>query len=558
VGLITPLKWARKSLMKFFQNKKFIFISLLAIMFLGGFLRFYNLNWDEGHFFHPDERNIANAVSRINFFKQLNPQFFAYGSLPFYFYRIVGDFLTLITKNQNWVREWSFINLIGRNFSAFFSTLTIGLVFLLVKKIWENKRLALLAAFFIALSPSFIQNAHFAITESLLVFWVLLILYFSLDLREKPSLKNYLKIGLIGGLAIATKISAISFLIIPGLAHLLYQGKNLKKYFLYFFSLLIAFLTFAFFSPYVFLDKIKFWESMNYENGVVLGKLKVPYILQFEKTLPYLFQIKNFFWQIGPMAIIGLLGFLLMIFIAIKTKNKSFGLFLVFPFFYFAYVGSWYTKFLRYMLPFLPFLIISGSWFLIQTRNKFKILGNFLIVLFCLSSLFWGLSFFTVYLRPQTRIIASEWVYQNIPISAKILTEHWDDGLPINIPPYISADYKSEQLTIYEPDNEKKINYYADKLSEADYLILNSRRLYGTLMFLPEKYPLTSRYYQLLFNDKLGYQKVAEFTSYPHFLSWEINDDQSEETFQVYDHPKVIIFQNKNYFSADQIKEILE
>jgi hypothetical protein len=544
--------------MKFFQSKKFIFILLGALILAGGVLRFYNLDWDQGHFFHPDERNIANAVAKINFFEQLNPQFFAYGSLSFYLYRIAGDFLSWLTKNPDWVNQWPSINLIGRGFSAFFATLSIGLVFFLVKKIGADKYLALLAAFFITFSPSLIQNAHFATTESLLVFWILLIFYSSLALRKKANFRTYFKIGLLGGLALATKISAISFLIIPGSAHLLYQGKNLKKYGLYFFSLLITFLTFAFFSPYVFLDKIKFWESMNYENGVVLGQLKVPYILQFEKTLPYLFQIKNFFWQIGPIAILGIFGLLWLLAIAFKTKKKELFLFLVFPILYFAYVGSWYTKFLRYMLPFLPFLIIGGSWFLIKVRNKFKILGNFLIVLFLLGSFCWSLAFSNIYLRPQTRIVASEWIYKNIPSSAKILTEHWDDGLPVNLPPNFPSQYQIEQLTIYELDNEAKINYYADKLSNADYLVLNSRRLYGTLMFLPEKYPLTSRYYQFLFAGRLGYQKVAEFTSYPYFLGWAINDDQSEETFQVYDHPKVIIFQNKNYFSPDQIRVILE
>ncbi len=543
--------------MRFFRSKKFIFIFLLALIVLGGFLRFYNLNWDGGHFFHPDERNIANAVTKIDFFRQLNPQFFAYGSLPIYLYRATADILVSLTHNHAWVSEWPYINLISRGFSAFFSILTIPLVFLLSKKIW-NKKIGLLAALFTTFSPSLIQTAHFGVTESMLVFWLIAITLFSFNLSKNPTIKNYLRIGIISGLAMATKISAVSFLIVPTASHFLYQFKSLKSHFRYFVSLLTSFLIFLLFSPFVFLDKQKFLESMNYETGVALGRLKVVYVLQFEKTLPYLFQIKNFFWQIGPVAIVGILGFLFLLYFAIKNREKKVFLFLSFPLIYFAYVGNWYTKFIRYMLPVLPFLIISASWLLIQIRNKFKILGNFLITFFLLSSLLWGLSFFTIYLRPQTRITASQWIYQNIPAQAKILTEHWDDGLPISLPPYSPSDYKIEQLTIYEPDNQEKINYYAEKLSQADYLIINSRRLYGTLMFLPEKYPLTSHYYQLLFEGRLGYQKIAEFSSYPNLLGWVINDDRSEETFQVYDHPKVIIFQNKNYFNTDEIRQILE
>jgi hypothetical protein len=543
--------------MKFFKSKVFIIFLLLGIIFLGGWLRFYNLDWDKGHFFHPDERNIANAVAKIDFFKQLNPQFFAYGSLPIYLYRFTGDLLVKITHNSDWVKEWSSINLIGRWFSALFSTATIWLTFLLSKKIW-NKKIGLLAVFFTAFSPSLIQAAHFGVTESMLVFWLIFIALLSLNLIKKPTIKNYLTIGIILGLAVATKISAISFFIIPTASHFLYQLKHLKYHLRLAASLLVSFLTFSLFSPFVFLDKQNFLESMNYETGVALGRLKVVYVLQFEKTLPYLFQVKNFLWQIGPMATVGLLGLFLLLYLAIKRRGRKLFLFLSFPLLYFLYVGNWYTKFLRYMLPVLPFLIISGSWLLIQIRSRFKILGNFLIVLFLLSSLLWGLSFFNIYLRPQTRIVASEWIYQNIPSQTKILTEHWDDGLPISLLLYSPSDYEIEQLAIYEPDNQEKLNYYAEKISQADYLIINSRRLYGTLMFLPEKYPLTSRYYQLLFNHQLGYEKVVEFTSYPSLFGWEINDDQTEETFQVYDHPKVIIFKNKDHLKTDRIKYLLK
>lgn len=541
--------------MKFWKNKKIIW--LILIVAFGGFLRFYNLNWDEGHFFHPDERNIANAVSRINFFSQLNPNFFAYGSFPIYLYRVAGDFLTWFTKNNNWVIAWPEINLIGRWFSALFSTLSIVLIYLTTKKLWQNYLIAVLAAFFLAFSPTFIQIAHFAITESLLILWLLFLLLLSLDLEKNPSWKNYLKIGLVGGLAIATKISAISFLIIPFTAHLFWYFKKLKNHWRYFFSLLVSFLTFSFFSPYVFLDSQKFWESMNYESGVVLGKLAVPYTLQFNKTLPYLFQIKNFFWQIGPIAILGILGIIFLLILGFKKRNKKIIIFLIFPIIYFFYVGSWHTKFIRYMLPILPFIIIAGTWLLLEFRKKQKVIGNIILIIFLSINFCWSLAFFNIYLSESTRITASKWIYQNLPTKSKILTEHWDDGLPVSLLTNSPQKYEIESLTIYEPDNLEKLNYYAEKLAQADYLIINSRRLYGTLMFLPAKYPLTSRYYQLLFKEKLGYQKIAEFTSYPKLLFWEINDDSSEETFQVYDHPKVIIFQNRLQYSQEQLKIIL-
>lgn len=545
------MKW------KILNQKHFVVCCLLSVVILGAFFRFYNLNWDEGHFFHPDERNIALAVSKIAFPDQLNPEFFAYGSLPIYFYRAIGESLVFLTKNRDWVTEWPKINLIGRGVSAFFATLSIPLIFLLGKKIW-NEKVGLLAAFLAAFTVCFIQTAHYAVTESLLVFWLLILALVSLELAEKPTLKIYTQAGLILGLAIATKVSALSFAILPISAHFLYHFREIKTQSKLILLFLIAFLTFAVFSPYVFLDYTKFKESMDYETAVATGTRKVVYVLQFEKTIPYLFQIKNLFWQLGFLALGGFLGIAILFFLAIKNKDKRLLLFLSFPLIYFAYVGQWHTKFIRYMLPILPFLILSASWFLYWLREKSKALGTLLIILTLPFTLVWSLAFFSIYTRESTRITASKWIYQNIPQGSKILTEHWDDGLPLSLIRNHPSQYAIEQLTVYEPDNQLKLVYYAQKLSQSDYLVINSRRLYGTLINLPEKYPLTSRYYQLLFTEKLGYAKVAEFTSYPSFLGIAINDDASEETFQVYDHPKVIIFKKITNLTQRQLENILK
>lgn len=540
------------------QNKKLIFFLCLGItIFLGAFFRFYNLHWDQGYFFHPDERNIANAVSKIKFFSQLNPGFFAYGSLPIYLYRFVGDVLVAITKNQDWVLEWPKINLIGRGFSAFFSTISLILVFLLSKKLF-NKKIAFLATFFTAFCPSLVQTAHFSVTESMLVFWVLLIMIFSFKITEKASFKNYFLLGIICGMAIATKTSALSFLVIPLFAHLFFHLKDIKAYLKGLLTLVITFLTFSLFSPYVFLAKDKFLESMHYEGGIVLGTLKVVYVLQFEKTLPYLFQLKNFLWQIGPVAFLSVLGIIVLLIFAFKKKDKRIFVFLSFPITYFLYVGFWYTKFIRYMIPLLPFLSISLSFVLYQIYLKKKIIGKTIITLSLLTSFLWTLAFFSIYLKEPTRITASKWIYENIKKDSQILTEHWDDGLPLDLRKGKHPSlYKIDQLTVYEADNLDKLNYYAERLSQGDYIILNSRRLYGTLIHLEEKYPLTSKYYRLLFKEKLGYNKVAEFSVYPSIFNFEIKDDKSEETFQVYDHPKVIIFENQKQLNEEEIKNIL-
>lgn len=555
--------------MNILRFKKEIILLLLLIA-IGALLRFYNLNWDQGHYFHPDERNVANAVGRIRFFSQLDPQFFAYGGFSIYLYRAAGEILSLLTHNSNWVADWGQINQLGRFFSALFSTLTIIPLFFLTKKIF-TRRAAILAVLFYTFGVAFIQVSHYDTTESLLTFFAVSITLFSLQMLENPTRNNYFKCALLVGVATATKTTSLIFIIVPFLAYLLtlVQKKQYIKHTSWLFLFLgTALLTFTIFSPYTFLSWNKFQESMNYESGVVTGKLPVVYTYQFIKTSPYLFQLSNLPWQLGPIAFISLLGLFALIITAIIKRSGKLLLLLSLPIVYFLYIGSWHTKFLRYMIPILPFFIIFTSYILdkllkslesdqLFSRLKLAVLGKIVIGILLVLTLLWAWSFFSIYTREQTRISASKWIFQNIPPESKLLGEEWDDGLPLPLTNGNPSIFQIEPMRIYEPDNASKLTYYANKLSSGDYIVINSRRLYGTLINLPEKYPLTSKYYRMLFAGQLGYQKVAQFTSYPSLLGYEINDDSSEETFQVYDHPKVIIFQNVGRFTAENYQSLL-
>ena len=92
--------------MKNFWNKEKII--LLLIILLGGFLRFYNLNWDQGYHLHPDERAIVMFTTPLSFpssikeflteSSPLNPHFFAYGSFPIYLLKAAGNLASNINS----------------------------------------------------------------------------------------------------------------------------------------------------------------------------------------------------------------------------------------------------------------------------------------------------------------------------------------------------------------------------------------------------------------------------------------------------------------------------
>jgi hypothetical protein len=566
------------------KDQRLFFFFLVLLGLVGGALRFYNLNWDSGHYFHPDERNVVTAVYNLDIPKQLNPRFFSYGSFPFYLYKASIQAIAWFNKNPSWGAGGATINIVGRTWSAFFGTLSIFLIYLLTRELIPHQRksfdFGLLAATIFAFTPFLIQSAHYSTTESLLVFFITLISFLTLKYIQKPRLKTLFFLIVNSAAAVATKVSGLSFLMIPVLAFslLITRQKSKRRYYLI--SLIIFSLgtvcMFFVFSPYTLLDYFHFKAALDYESGVALGRLQVPYTLQFFKTTPFLFQLKSMFFTLGPLVTLaGLIGFLLFLKKSLFSKKIQALPFLTFFTTYFLYVGSWYAKQVRYFVPLYPYFIIFTAFLffaakdnIMAIRNKVKrkrltLAWQALVIITTSTSILHGLAFFSIYTRTQTRVAASQWIFDQIPPKAKIYTEHWDDSLPLPLKKYPSpSQYEIEQLAIYDQDDEQKRQYYATKLSQGDYIILCSRRLWGTLIHLEEKYPLTARYYQLLFSEKMGFKKVAEFSSYPcfgypFFCFRYLKDETAEETFQVFDHPRVIIFQNQNRFSQETLARLL-
>lgn len=508
-------------------------ILLVFIIFVGIALRFTNVNWDSFQAFHPDERNISWAVTRIHFFDQLNPKFFAYGGLPIYLYRALGEGVVFFTKDQSWLLDWGKIAVIGRYVSATLSSLSILLIYL-VGSLYFSRAAGLTSAAFLAFSPWAIREAHFETTETMLVFFLLLLLYFA-------KTKKIILLGIIWGLGVATKTTSLLFGVIPFFT-------SFKKFPI---VVTVAVAMVLLFSPYTVLDFAHFKESMQYETGVALGTLPVPYTLQFRSTIPYLYQFQTMLWQAGPLMFVGVVGLFLMLF------RKKDWLFLIFPILYFGWVGTWFAKFDRYNNLFLPFVTIAAAWLMVIIFKKNWIIGLFVYLIIGLFHLWWGLANWTIYLRPQTRIAGSRWMYEHIPQTAMVYTEHWNDGMPVTVPGVANINFKRDLLAVYEPDNTEKLNYYGEKLSIGDFIILSTRRIWATMPRLKDKYPITSKFYEKLLNGELGYKEVARFTSYPSLFGIEINDDTSEESVQVFDHPTVLIFQNTEKLSKTEIEKRL-
>ena len=292
---------------------------------------------------------------------------------------------------------------------------------------------------------------------------------------------------------------------------------------------------------------------------------------------------------------------------------------------YFLVTGAFHVKFMRYMLPIAPLLTLFGArmlWALwdravsqrrtevehfhphpnlppevegilerglSQSRGKelWMLWGKgrltlvgVLIALVVVGTGFYGLAYVNgVYGSVHTGVRASEWLNRVAPHGAFVLKEHWEESLP-----RLRSDFEFFDLPMYEDDRPEKIALLAETLADADYLVFFSNRLYGTIPRLPERYPVSTEYYRLLFSERLGYTLEDVQTSYPSLFGVAFADDTlgrpglptppvsqargvapltlnmgfADESFSVYDHPKVMIFRNTGRFDAAQIRSFIE
>ena len=181
-----------------------------------------------------------------------------------------------------------------------------------------------------------------------------------------------------------------------------------------------------------------------------------------------------------------------------------------------------------------------------------------------MGGLFWSLAYVNgVYGNEHTWISASRWIYENVPAGSTILWELWDDPLPKSIPGEPGMDMGSTQLrnidwSPYEEDTAEKYEMMKATLREADYVAYSSKRIYDSVDELPERYPMTTRYYDAMFDGSLGFDLVLEQTSPPSLLGFTFDDRLADESWSLYDHPQVSIFRKVRDLSDAEYDAIFD
>jgi 4-amino-4-deoxy-L-arabinose transferase-like glycosyltransferase len=545
-------------------------LALVGILLIGAVLRFEGQLWDGGTLLNPDERAITLvAHDRLSLptagawgslldpaHSPLNPRrgglAYHYGTLPLYL-ATAGAALA-----GGGPVTYLDVALDGRSLAALADLLTVLLVFAIGQRVY-GAGAGLVAAALSALAVLQIQIAHFLISEPFLVLCMTGTLYCSVVLRQTGSSGAALGAGLSLGLALACKASVAPFALVIAAALWLRDdvpAAAVRKLLLAGGSALAAWLVG---DPYALLDIPTYVTQLAEEAAVQSGRFDVPYTLQYVGTIPVLYQAQQLgLWGLGPAAgTAALVGLGVAGWRAWRGGADDRLLMIGFAA-YAVTVVFLEAKWLRYLLPLVPILCVFAGGLLTVGRGSGPRLAlRGLLGLALLGSAAWAAAFAHIYTQEHTRVAASRWLVANAPAGAGVSAEGWDDRLPLPLPGQPIPAYRAVTYNLYDDrSSPAEFAYLQDLLAQTDVLVLSSNRLYKSIPRLPWRYPVQIRFYELLFAGQLGFTLAHTEVVYPMLGPWTINDDAADESFTVYDHPKVLIFRKTRDLAPAELQAL--
>jgi hypothetical protein len=601
---------------------------LLILLIVAAALRFTHADWDGGGQFHPDERAILFAAQEIALPRTLAdlrpaasplnplrgpdgaPRSYTYGHLPLYAnaaaiwilgvicsgqpgglcaslppHSFAGRLLNLGGDSHN-----THLMFTGRALAAAASTATVLFTALLARRLF-GAWAGLLVASFAAFSVLAIQNAHFGTVDAPLATFSTGAMWGIARHCETRQRRDALLSGAMVGLAVGTKITGM-ILAVPLLAASIYlqprfrlaRDHHLVE------AAVAAALAFGLSNPYAVADPALYLTNTGLQLGMASGLFDWPFVRQYAGTLPVIYPVEQQArWTLGPLlTIAAYAGLVWATVCVIRDRRRDVLAAVAWAWIGLLVIGAGYAKFPRYMMPFTPtlFALAGGALVWLAERGpawRRVAWTSGLLIMICTAA--YAAGFTRMYAQPHPWIAASEWIYHHIPMGTTIAVERWDDPLPLDMAVdgtgYLRDEVYDARLLdpFAEPDDAAKLRALLSDVSEADYIILSSKRLYGTIPRLDDRYPLTAAYYRALFAGELGFKLEATFERHPNLGGWTLTDDPfsranltnpllpagarainlgfADESFVVYDHPRALIFYNWAHYPAEELYGII-
>lgn len=593
---------------------------VLLTLLVAFFLRAYNVDWADGQLPHPDERSTiafyAPTIAWPSSWEEaldprrspLNPLWdrvaqqrrsYTYGHFPLYLLVFTAKAVARLAPLAEalgappetvmyiaGLDDVPGLAVVGRLLMALADTFTVFLVYLIGRRLY-GPWWGWLAMAFVTFTVTHIQLAHFFAVDPMSTTFTMLAIYGAMRMVDTGRPRDAVITGVGIALAVGSKFSALPIVIAPLLVLWLRRADRPGPHpaLLVALCLVVAAVIFAVTSPFVILDWPNFKQAVLVEQGaMVRGDADFPFTRQYRGTRPYIYHMEQSIrWGMGWA--LGLLGWLGLGWAFVRAVRRRLRpgewMLLAWVVFYFGPTGLFLAKFMRYTLPIVPSLILFGTALLYDLSRLplprerlpgglWRRAGDWLArrggwgaivgAVALVQAVFWSAAFlYGVYAQPHPWIVASRWIYENVPDGAVLATEHWDDRLPLGLPePGANPGrYRYVTMPMYEEDTPEKFDIIKNNLRQADYYIFASGRLYRTIPRLPERYPMTTRFYELFFAEQLGFVRVLDVTSYPRLGPFVFPDDDADESFWVYDHPRVLVYRKVRDLTDEEWNALL-
>jgi len=533
------------------SDRKYIFL-LLLILIIGFLLRVTMINWGLPSenlalsTYNPDEQNSYHTLEKWNP-KQLKfpaGQVLHWGNLHLFVLAAslgIGKITGYVhTGNRDFyinnLKQADRLYITGRLISVIFGTASIIIVYLIGNLLLKNKISGILLSVILAFLPVHIINSIYVRPDIMMMFFCLLVIYFSLKIIEDDKKIYYILNGIFLGFAIATKYSAGSYILLPVLVHFIRYNSKIK-YLLILYT--VSLLSFIVGCPYIF-DIVSFKAAIKHLISLSSGI----WYSEFGHIPGWW---RYFTWYlpsgIGILLLLtSICGFILMIF---NYREKNNLLILIAGVIVFIFTAHSRFQAVWHTLPVIPFIVIYAGYFLyfLYTQKNYilKISGRILVVfILCYTSIY-SFANVNLFIQENTRKQASDWIIKNISEKSKIAIAKSFFWTPPVLRQY-NPPYKV--LMGVDPVKygvDEGVIGLKDIIKQTDYIVLTEYE-YRSYIHpeLKKFFPEQSKIIEEIFYGR-KFKKIIEFDKQAEFLGIKFKKKYPPLDWLI-PNPKIIIF----------------
>jgi len=281
-----------------------------------------------------------------------------------------------------------------------------------------DRHAAVAAAALLSVAFLHVRDSHFGVTDVPMSFMVLVAFAAAVRLAQSGTRNDLIVAGVTAGLAASTKYNG-ALVVLPVLFAVFISPATRRQSRLVDSCIVLLLMSATFFctSPYTVLEFGRFFADLSSDaehlavgHGLDLGR---GWIYHATMTLRF---------GVGlPVLVAGVAGMVVLLWRDLRTGV----LVTLFPVSYYAVLGSGYTVFTRHMTPVVPFLCLTGGYFVCEVSGAIATrlrrpgwrpsLASIAVLGVLWPSLHSVVMFDTLIARPDSRLLARHWIEERFP-----------------------------------------------------------------------------------------------------------------------------------------------